>query len=428
MMNAPRLALALLALFMVGATAEPRPELIVQWVHPMQRWTSAAEAPLYATVNTVGRIEFWDARTGTLLRAMAMPPAKPAPQTTAAPPSVVLSNDGRRAAFAADGRMALIVTRDGTQAALPANVSAFSRPVAFSPDGKVLAVNIRSAPDPNTLQSANGSIALIAVADGATVPVPGAETTAAYSPDGRYVATLAHDRDRLLIFDVRRRTLRSISDGGGVYGPLAYSADGSLVASLGDDPSIPPDGKGIFAPNATDHQLFVKLWDVRRGRRAALLPWQPVSDRLTLDEQAPGAFAFGERRTLGIAEETRTVVYDTASLAVRKRLAHTKLDVFAFGNQAITPYRVGGMLGFLDQKNRIRLQALDRRLERDRRRGAFSRDARQNSDRSRRTNARHRSFVVQQVRTGSTRRRLWSGVGIAALDGNSGAAAISAAD
>jgi WD40 repeat protein len=65
---------------------------------------------------------------------------------------------------------------------------------------------------------------------------------------------------------------RVFQDGSDVFGPVALSPDGGWVATAGKDPAWRGPGEGPLTEAARAHDLKVKVWDVRTGKRRLLLP------------------------------------------------------------------------------------------------------------------------------------------------------------
>jgi WD40 repeat protein/class 3 adenylate cyclase/energy-coupling factor transporter ATP-binding protein EcfA2 len=195
---------------------------------------------LVATSGDDGTVRLWDAARGTAVGTVMRQPGGAA--------SVRFSPDGRRLASAGfeDGRVRLWAVPSGaplTQVRVDEIGTQFA---SFSPDGRSLAAATELAQDVAIVDVASGHVT-------GRLQMPEGEpglSGAAFSPDGRTIATGSQD-GRVRLWDVRTRKQRGdplVGHENSVRS-LAYSPDGSILASAGED------GTGIM------------LWDVASGDR-----------------------------------------------------------------------------------------------------------------------------------------------------------------
>jgi WD40 repeat protein len=173
--------------------------------------------------------------------------------------SVVFGNGMRRALFSPDGRTLFLVNRagraelwDSTSHSLRVVLgaqSSFGPGVAFSPNGRVLAI----ASDPlsseqmiNLWDTTTGQLL------GSCVGHKQGIVGVAFSADGRTLASVSHDRTLKLWSTASFQQLLDFSVPGGVSNPV-FSPDGTLLVAAGS-----PQQRGIhffYAPQPASNEL-----------------------------------------------------------------------------------------------------------------------------------------------------------------------------
>jgi WD40 repeat protein len=204
--------------------------------------------------------------------------------------SVAWSGDGRTLASAGeDGTVQLWDVRTGRLRTTLKGHTGEVRSVAFSGDGKFLVsaggdISFDHRPVPGELKLWDaGTGRERATIRGHSGPI----ACAAFSRDGKAVATAGFD-GAVKLWDVaRQQELATLRGHTGPVGSVAFSRDGKLLASGGVQ-----DGA-------------VKLWDVATGRQRAALRGH---------EGGVGAVAFGEGDTLATGGlDNAVVLWDTAT-------------------------------------------------------------------------------------------------------------------
>ncbi len=101
----------------------------------------------------------------------------------------------------------------------------------------------------------------------------------ALSSDGCRAAVVAYAStaaaSKATLWDARTgRSLGTLADGSGVFGPLDFSPNGRQVVTVGEDPKwVPPSGSP-FTEASYAHNLTLKIWDVAARKRLHVLPGQ----------------------------------------------------------------------------------------------------------------------------------------------------------
>ncbi len=180
-----------------------------------------------------GELVFWDSRLGTIIRS----------HSGVYEPFAV-SSDGQRFASpeAFNGAVAIRDLESGRVEATLPHSGEYLQTLAFSPDGKLLAVGVGSEGKENAVVlwdvATRTSICRCA---GHRAPV----VLLAFSPDGRQLAAASRTDDDLILWDTRNGQEAMRFDHAGKIDALAFSPRGDLLAST--------DGKRIV------------FWDVTTG-------------------------------------------------------------------------------------------------------------------------------------------------------------------
>ena len=135
----------------------------------------------------------------------------------------------------------------------------------FSPQGRRLAVGVRTE---RHFRHSEGSFLIQDLSTGKRLPLKNKNTkarSAAFSPDGRVLATIDDDNAVKLWNAETGKKLKEIPDGPGcgyyINGPVAFSPDGTLLAGV----------------TSTDSARSISLWEVATGKKLRVLkghkPW-----------------------------------------------------------------------------------------------------------------------------------------------------------
>ena len=143
---------------------------------------------------------------------------------------------------------------------LPLPHDAYVSRVAFTPTGDAVLLETPSYVLPTRL---------LRLADGHTVGLPIAPPWA-FTPDGRSV--VGESKGDLALVDLATgRVRRRFHDASESSGPFAFSPDGGLLASSGEDPTWRGPGRdpegGAPMESAYVHDRLIKVWRVADARR-----------------------------------------------------------------------------------------------------------------------------------------------------------------
>ena len=217
-----------------------------------------------------GEAILWDTITGSH-RSLFFGPADNAVYAAA------ISPDGKRIALATHNALHLLQPDTGVDRLLPKSGSTDFTQIAFSADGKVIAWSPGDAwwdkqKSPVILLDANAGRQIGALAAGGPL---------AFSPDGKTLATVNHERNSVVLWDYQSGNLRCILPGhsGPIY-CLAFSPTGTTLATGSQDKSV-------------------TIWDCSSGEELARLPGH--SDHVRAVEFSPD----GKRLVAGVGS-TRT--------------------------------------------------------------------------------------------------------------------------
>lgn len=298
-----------------------RPELVIQYSSSSNLLyaTFAANAPILAAYSEQGAVGIWNTRTWTLERAIVVGGIEDGRMYNAKP--IALSPDGATFAYlSVSGEVQLWDVKSGVlRMKLPKPVGT-AIAVIWSPDGRYVVgggkyVRLWEAKSGRLVRTFSGS------------------GDVAFSRDGKKLATAGvsgfeMDTDAHLFNVATGKRILTLRDGSEVMAPIAISPDGKLIATGGEDPhwkigELPRGEDGYeLAPTeaSVSHDLKVKVWNARTGKRVRLLPGhnnldggtrvlQFSPDSRTLFSSGPGYSAFWDVRTGKRSRKFATSLY-----------------------------------------------------------------------------------------------------------------------
>ena len=250
------------------APPKDQPELVLQYSQsdrPLDV-AFAARAPILASSNEDGRVDIWDTRSWTLERTIDT--GSHVMSRNYNTKGIALSPDGRSLTYLTDaGEVQIWNTSSGSLVKRLPQPLGLPVSVKWSPDGRRIAAGSTDA------------VRIWNVASGKVIRSFPAAGDVAFSRDGKILGTAGEGS--AFLFDIASgRKIRSFRDRAGVSWPIAISPSGRYVATGGEDPNwdpgpLPRDEDGNeYAPSESfySHELRVKIWDARTGRRLKMLP------------------------------------------------------------------------------------------------------------------------------------------------------------
>jgi WD40 repeat protein len=255
---APCLVLTITLAQGLQASAVENADPILQYLQPRRVYdvSLAAHAPLLATDGWDGEIDLWSTRSWTKKRSIAVGIDNP-------------ENDyGRMIALSPDGgTLARCAPRHPVELW---NTSTGKLRKTIGEPGDWL-VGIAWSPGSRFLATAGDVISLWDVCSGkVTRTYAGSYSSVAFSSDGKLIG--GSTREQADVFDVATgRKMVSLKDKSGAYWPIAFSPDGKLVATGGEDPNWKFEPVGPLE-SEYQHELRVKIWDLRTGKLKRILP------------------------------------------------------------------------------------------------------------------------------------------------------------
>jgi eukaryotic-like serine/threonine-protein kinase len=204
---------------------------------------SLAASPEWVVVGLRDSTRIYDAKTGTLVKTLAKSGS-----------SVALSPAGLLAT-ASGSTIRVWRTSDWAEAY---SVPDHTAPVAFSPDGRLLAVN--SFRGVHLYSSAGGKL---------TGEIPNSMAPFAFSPRGHVIAV--DSKKGILLWDLNEaKTLRLLQQSEGIFADFRMRDKNALLFS--------PDGNSVIASRniLREGSIFVlDVWSSATGEKVASMPPQP---------------------------------------------------------------------------------------------------------------------------------------------------------
>jgi hypothetical protein len=152
------------------------------------------------------------------------------------PAPMLLSPDGHQVAVGGNGPVGdlrLVDLTSGRSSTVRVSSGVAVRPLAYSPDGRRLAVADLGAPNPMTVMPEGGQLVVLDLT-GATAPVRlsglTAVSAASFAPDGVRLAAQQADTITIVDLNATEPVIHRITDVGVLTGPTAWSPFGETLA------------------------------------------------------------------------------------------------------------------------------------------------------------------------------------------------------
>jgi WD40 repeat protein len=347
----------------------PAPELVLQIGHGNEIY-SVAFAPDGRTIAAGGSersVRIWDASTGELRRVLAQNPIT----------ALAYSPDGGVLACASEGEVTLWQPRSGKRQATLAGHCGSVPALGFSPDGKLLACASEGQWFGHEMMWAKGGeVQLWDVAAAKRRQILGKSRTQkralAWSPDGKVLAVGSSDNVvrlcELASGQPQRKVLRHKE-----LNTIAFSPDGGMLASGGEDGVRLWDVQTMklrgtlrieevyalaFAPGggllAAGSRSTLLLYDVATGKRLAVLDKGPEEGGVCSIAFSPDGktVARGSNRFLGPGN---LKLWDVRTKKLKKLMAGSDphgISAVAFSPDGASLFTAGGIYDHLGDVRR----------------------------------------------------------------------------